>query len=143
MKNIPNFLKIMLSKEKSDVKEKTNTETKESFKIKEQFKIKAQPPKPYKILLLNNNYTDFDAVVDVLKKVFQKSSMEAQQLMMIAHLTGKALVKAPVSKEEGEKLIDEAKKYCLKQEATMPRRNGGRPLYYDLIEFELESDDDK
>lgn len=129
---------IMMNK--SNTKEKTNEKVDTKFKIKDQFKIKEQRPKPYKVMLLNNHITSFQAVTDVLKKVFKKGSQEAQQIMMVAHQTGRAIVVAPVTQEEGDKLINEAVAYCLKKDQE-GSSNFGRPDYYTELQFELEEDE--
>lgn len=119
-------------------KEKTNTKIKSDFKIKEKFEIKT--PKNYKIVLLNNNTTAFEAVVDVLREVFSKNQAMSQMIMMKAHREGKALVEAPVSKEIGELKIKQAEEFCEKRERELGTNDWGRPYYYTHLKFEVEED---
>lgn len=42
----------------------------------------------YKVLLLNDDYTPMDFVVDVLMQFFRKSEMEAIQIMLNVHQAG-------------------------------------------------------
>ena len=45
-------------------------------------------PSLYKVLLLNDDYTTMDFVIYVLESVFQKSSVEATQIMLHVHKKG-------------------------------------------------------
>ena len=45
-------------------------------------------PPMYKVLLLNDDYTTMDFVVDVLKYVFYKSTVEATRIMLNVHNNG-------------------------------------------------------
>lgn len=48
-------------------------------------------PSMYKVLLLNDDYTSMDFVVDILTTVFHKSVEEAVQIMMNVHKNGSGL----------------------------------------------------
>jgi ATP-dependent Clp protease adaptor protein ClpS len=50
----------------------------------------ARPPK-FKVLLLNDDYTPFEFVIDVLENIFSKSSDEAEALAVKIHHDGKGL----------------------------------------------------
>lgn len=54
-------------------------------------KIKISPPKMYKVILLNDDYTPFNFVVEVIREVFGKNMREAMQIMELAHRSGKAI----------------------------------------------------
>ncbi len=47
----------------------------------------AEPPM-YKVMLINDDYTTMEFVVEVLVYVFQKSSEEAMQIMLNVHRSG-------------------------------------------------------
>jgi ATP-dependent Clp protease adaptor protein ClpS len=64
--------------------EKTKTVSKNEKKLKE--------PNEYRIILLNDNYTTTDFVVDVLMAVFHKSATEANRIMLSVHRKGKGVV---------------------------------------------------
>lgn len=49
---------------------------------------KIKPPSDYKVVLLNDDYTTKDFVVDVLREVFHKSEEEAVLIMESVHKTG-------------------------------------------------------
>lgn len=50
-----------------------------------------QVPKKYKVILLNDDYTPMDFVVDVLKKFFHLSEEIATQIMLQVHVLGKGV----------------------------------------------------
>ncbi|MFA5516432.1 MAG: ATP-dependent Clp protease adaptor ClpS [Desulfuromonadales bacterium] len=47
----------------------------------------ARPPL-YKVLMHNDDYTTMEFVVEVLERVFHKSSIEANRIMLNIHLRG-------------------------------------------------------
>lgn len=51
-------------------------------------KAKTATPKLWKVLLLNDDYTPMDFVIDVLMRVFRKSEDEAVQIMLQVHHAG-------------------------------------------------------
>ena len=53
-------------------------------KTKEQLK----QPEQWRVLLLNDDYTPMDFVVEVLESIFQKSPAEAFRVMMQVHVQG-------------------------------------------------------
>ena len=48
-------------------------------------------PKMFKVMLLNDDYTSMDFVVDILEQIFGKSPTEAVQIMMAVHKSGQGL----------------------------------------------------
>jgi ATP-dependent Clp protease adaptor protein ClpS len=56
----------------------------EQIQLEEQIK---EPPK-YKVILLNDDYTTFDFVINVLVVVFRKPHLEAIQITMDVHKKG-------------------------------------------------------
>ena len=54
-------------------------------------KQKLKEPSMYKVLLINDDYTSMDFVVDILTTVFHKSVDEAVQIMMNVHKNGSGL----------------------------------------------------
>ena len=51
-------------------------------------KVKTKKPDMYKVLLLNDDYTPMEFVVDVLEVFFQKSQDEATRIMLHVHQKG-------------------------------------------------------
>jgi len=50
-----------------------------------------EPPRLYKVLLHNDDYTPMDFVVDILIDIFQKDEASAMQIMFNVHKLGKGL----------------------------------------------------
>jgi len=48
-------------------------------------------PKEYKVLLLNDDYSTMDFVVDVLMTIFHKTSKQSEDIMLEVHKKGKGL----------------------------------------------------
>ncbi len=61
----------------------------EELEVKE--RQKTESPRPYKVFLLNDDYTTMDFVVHVLESVFRKSPVEATRIMLHVHKKGRGL----------------------------------------------------
>ena len=59
--------------------------------VKERVREKIKEPTLYSVVLLNDDYTPMQFVVDVLESVFQKSPAEAYRIMMQVHLNGRGV----------------------------------------------------
>ncbi len=51
-------------------------------------RVKVKPPKPYKVILINDDYTPMDFVVSILEVIFGKSPSEAVHIMLQVHNKG-------------------------------------------------------
>ena len=54
-------------------------------------KPKLKPPALYQVLMLNDDYTPMEFVVDVLQSYFGKTAEQATQIMLIVHTKGAAV----------------------------------------------------
>jgi ATP-dependent Clp protease adaptor protein ClpS len=51
-------------------------------------RTRTKKPSMYKVLMLNDDYTPMEFVVDVLQRIFQKNRDEATQIMLHVHQKG-------------------------------------------------------
>lgn len=59
--------------------------------VKERVERKTQDPTLYNVILLNDDYTTMEFVMDILETLFQKSPAEAYRIMMHVHRNGRGL----------------------------------------------------
>ena len=59
--------------------------------VKERPETRQQEPTLYKVILLNDDYTTMEFVMQVLETLFEKSPAEAYQIMMHVHVHGSGL----------------------------------------------------
>jgi len=64
---------------------------KEDVDVKERVKTRKQEPLLYRVILLNDDYTTMEFVIQVLESVFEKSPAEAYRIMMHVHRQGRGL----------------------------------------------------
>ncbi len=58
----------------------------------EKRKTNVKKPSMYKVVLINDDFTPREFVVEVLSSVFRKSASDSYRIMMAAHRSGKAVV---------------------------------------------------
>lgn len=83
-------------------------------------KTKTERPKLYKVILLNDDFTPREFVVQVLKAVFRMNESEAYRVMITAHQQG-ACVIAVYTRDVAETKA---------KEATELGKSEGYPLYF-------------
>lgn len=54
-------------------------------------KPKLKPPRKYKVILLNDDYTPMEFVVQILAKFFGMDQEKATQIMLMVHTKGQAV----------------------------------------------------
>lgn len=59
--------------------------------VLERTRQETKRPELFKVLLLNDDYTTMDFVVEVLETIFNKQPAEAFRIMMMVHTQGKGL----------------------------------------------------
>jgi ATP-dependent Clp protease adaptor protein ClpS len=59
--------------------------------VKERVDVKPQHPKLYNVILLNDDYTTMEFVMQILETLFQKPPAEAYRIMMHVHRNGRGL----------------------------------------------------
>jgi ATP-dependent Clp protease adaptor protein ClpS len=88
--------------------ERTNQETKK--------------PELYKVVLLNDDYTTMDFVVEVLESIFHKQPAEAFRIMMMVHTQGKGLCGVyphEVAETKVQAVLDAAREHGFPLRAAM------------------------
>jgi ATP-dependent Clp protease adaptor protein ClpS len=98
----------------------TKTVEKPPTKIKPKTTPKTARPPLYKVILLNDDYTPREFVVQVLKAVFRMGEEAAYQVMMTAHRRG-ACVIAVYTRDVAETKA---------KEATELGKSNGFPLFF-------------
>ncbi|BDH46516.1 ATP-dependent Clp protease adapter protein ClpS [Salmonella enterica subsp. enterica serovar Choleraesuis] len=58
---------------------------------KDALREELKPPAMYKVILMNDDYTPMEFVIDVLQKFFSYDVERATQLMLTVHYQGKAI----------------------------------------------------
>ena len=59
--------------------------------IQDRSELKTQEPKLFNVILLNDDYTTMEFVLQILETLFQKSPAEAFRIMMHVHRNGRGL----------------------------------------------------
>jgi ATP-dependent Clp protease adaptor protein ClpS len=90
------------------------TERRTEGEILERTKHETKKPELYKVVLLNDDYTTMDFVVDVLETIFHKQPAEAHRIMMMVHTQGKGLCGVypfEVAETKVEAVVDSARNH--------------------------------
>ncbi len=59
--------------------------------VSERIRSQQKEPARFKVVLLNDDYTTMEFVVQILEGVFQKSPAEAYRVMMQVHVNGRGV----------------------------------------------------
>ena len=62
-----------------------------SYKYELENDLEVEEPKKYKVLLLNDDFSTMEFVIEILAKVFRKSLEESEKIMLDVHNNGKAI----------------------------------------------------
>lgn len=74
-----------------------------------------EEPRQYEVLLLNDDYTTMDFVVEVLRRFFRKSASQAERLTREVHQRGCAVV-AIYPREIAETKVEQVVSYAREHE---------------------------
>ena len=77
-------------------------------------KPKLKKPKRFQVLLLNDDYTAMEFVVEVIKRFFSKSEEVAQVIMLKVHIEGEGVCGTyshDVAQTKVSQVVDFARKY--------------------------------
>ena len=85
---------------------------------------KTKEPSKYKVVMLNDNHTPMDWVIDLLKTIFKHSETTAKELTMKIHNEGSAVVGIYTYEIAEQKMV----------EAVNASRDRGFPLQLTLEE---------
>ena len=94
------------------------TDKKSDIGLKDRQGRKVQKPKKFKVVMLNDDYTPMEIVVQLLINVFRKSSAEATRLMLDVHKKGRGIA-GVYTKEIAETKAEQVVNYA---------RRAGYPL---------------
>jgi ATP-dependent Clp protease adaptor protein ClpS len=67
------------------------TERQTDGEVLERTRKETKKPELYRVLLLNDDYTTMDFVIEILESVFHKTPAEAYRIMMAVHTQGQGL----------------------------------------------------
>ena len=76
----------------------------------EEDKPKLKPPKQYKVIVINDDYTPMEFVVEVLMTYFAMDDAKATRVMMSVHTKGKGIC-GIFSHEIAETKVDQVNEY--------------------------------
>ena len=77
-------------------------------------KAKLRQPNKFQVLLLNDDYTTMEFVVDVLQKFFSKNEEQAHAIMLKVHLEGEGvcgIYSHDIAQTKVSQVIEHARRY--------------------------------
>ena len=60
--------------------------------LSEKTRNKVKEPKMYQVVMLNDDFTTMEFVVEILVEIFHKDPVSAEKLMMLVHKSGRAVI---------------------------------------------------
>ncbi|MCD4741502.1 MAG: ATP-dependent Clp protease adapter ClpS [Desulfobacteraceae bacterium] len=97
----------------------SRTDTEISIKSSAKKKERTFRPSMYKVIILNDDYTTMDFVVEILVKIFRKTLEKANKIMLNVHRRGKGIC-GLYTREIAETKIETV--HALAQEQGFPLR---------------------
>lgn len=77
----------------------------------EESRAEAKEPSRYQVVLLNDDYTPMDFVVDLLQRFFRMNQEEATQVMLHIHTRGKGVC-GTYTREIAETKVEQVNEYA-------------------------------
>lgn len=99
-----------------------DTDRQTGGEVLERTKQETKRPDLFKVLLLNDDYTTMEFVVEVLENIFNKAPAEAYRIMMAVHIQGKGLCGVypyDIAETKVQTVIDLAREHGFPLKATM------------------------
>ncbi|MEO5896593.1 MAG: ATP-dependent Clp protease adapter ClpS [Vicinamibacterales bacterium] len=90
--------------------------------VLERTRQQTKRPELYKVLLLNDDYTTMDFVIEILESIFNKAPAEAHRIMMAVHTQGRGLCGVypyDIAETKVETVVDRAREKGFPLKATM------------------------
>jgi ATP-dependent Clp protease adaptor protein ClpS len=90
--------------------------------VLERTRRQTKRPELYKVLLLNDDYTTMDFVVEVLETIFNKQPAEAFRIMMLVHTQGRGLCGVypyEIAETKVEAVVNRAREHGFPLKAAM------------------------
>jgi ATP-dependent Clp protease adaptor protein ClpS len=87
-------------------------------------RTRTKKPSMYKVLMLNDDYTPMEFVVDVLQHIFQKTRDEATKIMLLVHQKGVGVCGVytyEVAETKVTQTVDYARKNKHKMQCTLEK----------------------
>lgn len=60
-------------------------------KLKEELATNIKPPPMFQVVMLNDDFTTMEFVIEVLRHVFRKNEAEAERIMLTIHYQGRGI----------------------------------------------------
>lgn len=89
--------------------------TGDQYALDEEIKHEFKKPSLYNVILLNDDYTPMDFVIEVLTRFFNMDEDKASDIMLTIHYKGKALC-GTYTADVAETKVDQVLKYALEHE---------------------------
>jgi ATP-dependent Clp protease adaptor protein ClpS len=91
----------------------SDVDIKDKIKVKKKKIIDTKVPKKYFVILLNDDYTPMEFVIYILKSIFNKSTPDAERIMLNVHKLGEGIAgiySYQIAEQKAIDTLEEAKK---------------------------------